>query len=67
MRKSKVLVLGAIILGLAGCGDTVGKQSIYGAAAGAAVAEAAGGNWALGALIGSAANVFVCDQVKNNC
>ena len=68
MVKAKItalLVLAAT--GLAACGDTVGKQTLYGAAGGAAIAEVTGGDWRLGALMGSAANVLACDISSEPC
>ena len=65
-RPVSASLLAATLL-LAACGDTVGKQSIYGAAGGALAADALGGDWRLGALLGSAANVLYCDQSRNGC
>ena len=54
MQTIKALTLGAALLGLAACGDTVGERGIIGAGAGAATAAAVDGDLATGALVGAA-------------
>lgn len=55
------------VLGLAGCGDTLGEQAIIGAGAGAATAVVLDGNVATGAVIGAAGNVLACNQGIGQC
>ena len=67
MRKLKLITVCAALALLGACGDTVGKQTVYGAAGGALAADALGGDWRLGALVGSAANVLACDSGEVAC
>jgi len=60
-RKLFALALAALI-GLAGCIDTDLERGLAGAAAGALLADAVGGNAFTGALIGGAAGA-TCDDL----
>jgi uncharacterized ferredoxin-like protein len=57
----------AALLALAGCGDNLGEQSLFGAGAGAGAAAVFDGNVALGALLGAAGNVAYCDRYPSRC
>ena len=63
MFRTVTVLAFAAILGLAACGDTDLERGVTGAAAGGLAAEALGGNFATGAVIGGAAGV-VCDDVN---
>ncbi|HBM59410.1 hypothetical protein ACFSDD_14970 [Salipiger marinus] len=67
MQTIKALTLGAALLGLAACGDTVGERGIIGAGAGAATAAAVDGDLATGALVGAAGNVAYCNRYPSRC
>lgn len=62
MRKSLLSLVAAATLGLAGCIDTDLERGLAGAAAGALLADAVGGNAFTGALIGGAAGA-TCDDL----
>ena len=62
--RTKVSVLAiAALLGLSACGDTDLERGLTGAAAGGIAAEALGGDFATGAVVGGAAGVL-CDDVN---
>ncbi len=64
----KLHVLAAIsLLGLAACGDTALEQGAVGAAAGAGVAVATGGDVVTGAAGGAAANLLYCQTNPGKC
>jgi len=67
MRRVYGAVSILALLALAGCGDTLGEQSIMGAGAGAGVAAVLDGNVALGALVGAAGNVAYCERYPSRC
>ncbi|KMW56114.1 hypothetical protein AIOL_001066 [Candidatus Rhodobacter oscarellae] len=52
---------------LAGCGDTFGEQSLFGAGAGAGAAVLLDGNPVVGGVLGAAANVAFCKQFPERC
>jgi len=60
--KSWVLV-GAGILALSGCLENDTQRAVAGAAGGALVADAIGGNAVTGAVVGGAAGYF-CDELN---
>ena len=60
-------ISGAALLALAGCGDTLGEQSLLGAGAGAGTAAVLDGNVAVGALLGAAGNVAYCNRYPERC
>lgn len=55
MSKGFLLTVLAICGALAGCGDTVGEQALYGAGAGVAGAAVLDGDVVTGAAVGPAA------------
>ena len=61
MQITKLLVGLALVATLAGCLDNDTERGLAGAAGGAVVADALGGNAAVGAVVGGAAGVF-CDD-----
>ncbi|SFQ96305.1 hypothetical protein [Poseidonocella sedimentorum] len=63
---ARIALLGALV-GLAGCGDTMGEQLIYGAAAGAGAAVATDGDIATGAVVGAGANAAYCQTNPGAC
>lgn len=64
--RNIILALGAS-LGLAACGNTLGEQTLGGAAVGAGTAAVTGGSLAQGAAIGAAANVGYCQLNPGKC
>ncbi|MDP4032215.1 MAG: hypothetical protein Q8P60_05060 [Pseudorhodobacter sp.] len=62
MQIIKWVVAAAILSTLAGCLETDAERGLAGAAGGAVIADATGGNALTGALIGGAAGVF-CDDL----
>ncbi|WP_121064194.1 hypothetical protein [Chachezhania antarctica] len=61
------LLIAVIGGGLAACGDTTGKQALYGGGAGAAVAAATQNNPVTGAVIGAGANIAACEFGNQPC
>lgn len=61
MHKTILFFAAAAVLGLAGCINTDLERGLAGAAAGALLADAVGGNTLTGALIGGAAGA-TCDD-----
>lgn len=62
MKSIKVLGLVACAFSLSGCLATDTERGLAGAAGGAVIADATGGNALTGAVIGGAAGVF-CDDL----
>ena len=62
MHRTILSLAVAAVLGLAGCIDTDLERGLTGAAAGALLADAVGGNALTGALIGGAAGA-TCDDL----
>jgi len=62
-------LLGLALAGtlLAGCGNTVGEQALFGAGAGAVGSAVVGGDPLLGAAIGAGGNVLICQANMRNC
>lgn len=52
---------------LAGCGNTLGEQALFGAGAGAVGSAVVGGDPILGAAIGAGGNILVCQAHMRNC
>lgn len=63
MKTVKLVALLACTVALSGCLDTDAERGVAGAAGGAVVADAFGGNALTGAVVGGAAGVF-CDDLK---
>lgn len=61
MYIRNLLVVGLAAFALSGCLDTDTERGLAGAAGGAVVADALGGNALTGAVVGGAAGVF-CDD-----
>lgn len=57
------LIVPVVAFALAGCLDTKQERTIAGAAGGAVVADALGGNALTGAVVGGAAGYF-CDELN---
>jgi hypothetical protein len=66
MRRKITVIACISLLGLAGCGDTVLEQTLFGAGAGAVGAAAVGGDTATGAAVGVAGNLF-CIYFSDRC
>ena len=62
MQKRNKLYVAAVLLLLAGCGETPLEQSLFGAGSGAVGAAVLDLNPAGGALVGAVANVAYCQQ-----
>lgn len=62
MKLVKLPGLMAVALTLSGCLDTDAERGLAGAAGGAVIADATGGNALTGAVVGGAAGVF-CDDL----
>lgn len=62
MKSVKLIGLMACALALSGCLNTDTERGLAGAAGGAVIADATGGNALTGAVIGGAAGVF-CDDL----
>ena len=62
MAFARTVVAFALIAALAGCLDTKAKRGLAGAAGGAVLSSALGGNAVAGAVAGGAAGL-VCDDV----
>ncbi|MEZ5777980.1 MAG: hypothetical protein R3E44_06425 [Paracoccaceae bacterium] len=61
MRFTKSILAFALVGALAGCLDNDTERGLAGAAGGAVISDALGGNAAVGAVVGGAAGVF-CDD-----
>ena len=61
MQITKLVFVGIALVSLSACLDSDAERGVAGAAAGALVSDALGGNSTTGALIGGAAGVF-CDD-----
>jgi hypothetical protein len=59
----RILAIPALVLALAGCLDTRAERTVAGAAGGAIVSDALGGNPVTGAVVGGAAGYF-CDELN---
>ncbi|MEJ6479629.1 MAG: hypothetical protein QNL92_13220 [Octadecabacter sp.] len=62
MAKLRLFLVATAVVSLSACLDTDAERGLAGAAAGAVIADATGGNVVNGLLIGGAAGVF-CDDV----
>lgn len=66
MRIAPIL-LPALVLTLAGCLDTNAERGLAGAAGGALIGDALGGNAVTGAVVGGAAGYFCRDLNVPGC
>lgn len=57
----------ALVLAVAGCGDTVAEQALFGGAAGVGVAAVSGGDPLAGAVVGAGGNVAFCQFNPHLC
>ena len=55
------------LVGLAGCGDTLGEQALVGAGAGAGAAIVLDGRPFTGAVLGAAGNLLYCQTNPSQC
>ncbi|MEM9550552.1 MAG: hypothetical protein AAGA05_05220 [Pseudomonadota bacterium] len=67
MYSIRIFCAGALLAGLAACGDTIGEQAVIGGAAGAGTAAVLDGNLLTGAAVGAAGNVLYCQQNPGDC
>lgn len=67
MRIKTLLVLPVLALPLAGCLENDTQRGVAGAAGGALVADALGGNAVTGAVVGGAAGYFCRDLNVKGC
>ena len=58
---------GVLALALAGCGDSVAEQALFGGAAGVGVAAVAGGDPIAGGIVGAGGNVAFCQLNPHAC
>ncbi len=63
----KLCAVGFTAATLAGCGDNLGEQALYGAGAGAATAAVLDGDIATGAVVGAAGNALYCQTYPSRC
>lgn len=66
MQKLRLSFAAAAILSLAACLDNDLERGLAGAAVGAVVADATGGDAVTGAIVGGAAGAL-CDEVTSIC
>jgi len=66
MRKILLPVLFSGAL-LAGCGNNLGEQALFGAGAGALGSAVVGGDPLLGAAVGAGGNILICQTNQRNC
>lgn len=66
MQKFRLAFAALAVLGLSACLDNDLERGLAGAAAGAVVADAMGGDPVTGAVVGGAAGAL-CDEVTNVC
>ncbi len=57
----------ALALLLAGCGQTVGEQALFGGAAGVGAAAVTGGDPVVGGVVGAGGNVAFCQINPHLC
>ena len=57
----------ALATALAGCGDTVGEQALFGGAAGVGAAAVTGGDPIVGGVVGAGGNVAFCQLNPHLC
>lgn len=67
MSKIGLAGAAALVLAVAGCGNTVGEQALFGGAAGVGVAAATGGDPVAGGVIGAGGNVAFCQLNPHLC
>lgn len=66
MLHFRLILAAAAIASLSACLDNDLERGLAGAAAGAVIADATGGNAVTGAIVGGAAGAL-CDEVTNIC
>lgn len=64
--RSSILILAILTASLSACRTNDAQRAVIGAAAGAVVADATGGNAATGALIGAVGGAL-CDDLTGTC
>jgi len=62
-----LLSLSVATVVLAGCGNNLGEQALFGAGAGALGSAAVGGDPLLGAAVGAGGNILICQTNQRNC
>ena len=67
MRTKTLAGAAALALLLAGCGDNIGEQALFGGAAGVGVAAVAGGDPIAGGVVGAGGNVAFCQLNPGAC
>lgn len=67
MRTLSLAGASALVLALAGCGDTVGEQALFGGAAGVGAAAVTGGDPLVGGVVGAGGNVAFCQLYPQQC
>ena len=67
MRILSLSGAAALVFTLAGCGDNVGEQALFGGAAGVGVAAVAGGDPVAGGIVGAGGNVAFCQLNPGAC
>ncbi len=67
MRTRSLAGAAALVLLLAGCGDNVGEQALFGGAAGVGAAAITGGDPLAGSIIGAGGNVAFCQLYPQQC
>ncbi|MBT8412227.1 MAG: hypothetical protein KJP02_10585 [Octadecabacter sp.] len=66
MLHLRLILAAAAVASLSACLDNDLERGLAGAAAGAVIADATGGNVVTGAVVGGAAGAL-CDEVTNIC
>ncbi|MEO9782597.1 MAG: hypothetical protein ABJH07_17490 [Sedimentitalea sp.] len=67
MRARTLWITVLVCVGLAGCGNTVGKQALYGGGAGVLGAAVLQGSIVGGVVVGAAGNVLYCQHKPGGC
>jgi len=67
MSGTRLWIVLAGALALAGCGDDLGEQALIGGAAGAGTAAVLDGDILTGVVAGAAANVALCQAKPAKC
>ena len=57
----------ALVIAVAGCGDTVTEQVLFGGAAGVGAAAVSGGDPVVGGVVGAGGNVAFCQLNPHLC
>jgi len=67
MQIKSLALFGIAALVLAGCGETLGQQALFGAGAGATGAVLLEGDLATGTVLGALGNVAYCQTYPERC